>query len=128
VKSRGSDRSAYTGTISAMNADYAHLPSQKAIIMLYRALICEARRLVRYYPGQQFSGVIVKCKDTIEHGDYVEVTRHVSEALDFYDFTLIDKALLVPLNELPTNDDHVVRHFRRQESYFYCARPRARRG
>jgi hypothetical protein len=121
VKKGRAGRGHYTGAMPSMNRDYSHLETQKQVIQLYRDLINEARRLVRV-------GIIVKCKDTIEHGGFVEVSRHVSEALDFYDFRVVDKGLYEPMNELVTDEDDAVRHLRRRESYFYAARVRRRRG
>jgi len=90
--------------------DFRGLSSQAAITELYEALIAQASTLAH--------GIIVKTKDTIERGRFVDRRGSIAALLADY-YNLVDVAVFVPSIVL-SDDPKWIRqlHFRRQESYF----------
>ena len=91
--------------------DFRGLGSQAAITDLYESLIARASVVAA-------RGIIVKVKDTIERGKYVDRRGGIAAILQDW-YNLVDIAVFVP--SISLSDDPKWKnqlHFRRQESYF----------
>jgi hypothetical protein len=98
--------------------DFRGLGSQAAITELYEALIGRASEVA--------PGIIVKAKDTIERGRFVD-RRGTIAALLANHYNLVDVAVFVPtivLSDDPKWERQL--HFRRQESYFLVGKKNGR--
>lgn len=103
-------RSPVPSTIK-LEDDFRGLGSQDAITELYENLIGRASVIAP-------RGIIVKVKDTIEKGKYVDRRGGIATILKDY-YYLVDVAVFCP--SITLSDDPKWKnqlHFRRQESYF----------